>query len=101
MTEQEIRDSLVENGFENTIIYTNPSYADAYVGVTTDGIAIYDYDRMVECLMKDGMNEEEAIEWIDYNCVGAQGEGMPMIVNISNPVYAVEENPVQEKVHVA
>ena len=87
MTEQEIRDMLVERGFEDTVIYSGPDYADAFIGVTFDGIAMYDYDRMVQCLVRDGMDETDAIEWIDYNCVGAKGEGLPMIVNIANPDY--------------
>ena len=45
---------------------------------------IYDYDLMIRCLENDGMSEEEAIEWIDYNVVGvsvAENTNMPLIVH--------------------
>jgi len=97
MTEQEVKDYLVEMGHEDTIVYTNPSYSEAFVGVTSDGIAIYDYEGMVECLIQDGMSEEDAVEWIDYNCVGCRGEGLPMIINIGNDRYAAQKEALPVK----
>ena len=32
---------------------------------------VYDYQKMVECLMKGGMDETDAIEWIDFNVIRA------------------------------
>lgn len=45
-------------------------------------LAVYDYDKMVAVLMeRDGMDYDEASEYIDYNCVGAWvGERTPIIV---------------------
>lgn len=45
-------------------------------------LAVYSYEKMVEVLVKrDGMDEEEAMEYIDFNCVGAWvGERTPIIV---------------------
>lgn len=45
-------------------------------------IAVYDYEKMVEIFMKEhGMSEEDAVEWIDFNVLGAWiGEQTPMIV---------------------
>ena len=86
MTEQEVKNMLAEHGYEDTILFMNPSYANAFVGVTTDGTAIYDYEQMVQCLInEDGMNEEEAIDWVDYNCIGSRDEGFPMVLNMSSP----------------
>lgn len=34
-------------GNDDVIIFDNPSYDDALVGVTEDGRAVYDYDKMV------------------------------------------------------
>lgn len=45
MTEQEVKDALIESGFEDTVLYTNPSYSKAFVGVSSDGIAIYDREN--------------------------------------------------------
>lgn len=80
MTEAEIKETLTELGYEDTILYTNPSYAEAFMGVTSDGTAIYDYDLMVQCLMDEGMDEMDAREWIDYNCIGSRGAGLPQIL---------------------
>ena len=45
-------------------------------------LAVYSYDKMVEVLMtRDSMDDEEAEEYIEYNCVGAWvGERTPIIV---------------------
>lgn len=54
------------------ILYSNPSYEGALVGVTTDDRAVYSFDKMVESLMaEDNISEEEALEFIDYNTLGA------------------------------
>ena len=81
MTENELRDYLLENGYEDTVIFTNPSYSKAFIGVSTDDRAIYDYYKMVQCLVdNDGMTDEEAIEWIEFNCVGCYIEHGPIII---------------------
>ena len=45
-------------------------YDDALIGVTENNRAVYDFNKMVDCLVRDdGMSEEEAVEWIEYNAV--------------------------------
>ena len=57
-------------GYEDVIILDN--YEDAFIGISTDGRAVYDYDMMVTCLMsQDGMDAEGAVEWIEYNTLRA------------------------------
>ena len=64
-----INELLEEN---QSIIFQNPSYKSALIGITTDGRAVYDYSLMVEDLMKhDNMEYEDAIEFIDYNTLGS------------------------------
>ena len=63
-----------------------PGYDDALVGVVSRcaqaPIAIYDYDLLVECVMRDGCTEEEAHEHIAYNIEGAWvGEYTPGILH--------------------
>ena len=75
---------LIEKGYEGTMFVTGFSYDDALVGVTTDRQAVYDYDRMVEWLVgKEGFEDDiEAMEWIDYNTLGAvpyYGSAAPVI----------------------
>jgi hypothetical protein len=61
-------------------------FEDAFLGfsrrINEPVLAVYSYDKMVEVLMtRDGMDYDEATEYIDYNCVGAWvGEQTPIIV---------------------
>ena len=54
---------------EELVVFSNPSFEGALIGVTHDNRAVYEYSRMVESLMKENMTEQEAIEWIEYNTI--------------------------------
>ena len=75
---------LLDAGYDGIKYLTNYSYDDALVGVSEDGRAIYDYDKMVEWLMEEeGWSYEEAVEWIDYNTIRAlpyMGSDAPIIM---------------------
>lgn len=44
---------------------------DCIVGTDVRGYLIYDYGKLLHHFVTiDGMGEEEAIEWIDYNIIG-------------------------------
>lgn len=66
-------------GFEDVIIFEGYSYDDALVGVTEDGRAVYDFDKMVDWLMEtEGFTREDAVEWIEYNTIGALPNAGPL-----------------------
>jgi hypothetical protein len=66
------RDTLCELGYEDAIVFENPSYEEAIIGTSHDDRVVYSFDKMVECLMKDdGMSYEEAVEFIEYNTIRA------------------------------
>lgn len=75
---------MLENGYEDIIVFKNESYDDALVGVSHDGRAIYSFDKMVKWLCdRDGITEEDAIEWIEYNTLRAipyAGEKAPIVM---------------------
>lgn len=72
---------LEDNGYEDVVIFTNPRYDDALVGMSVDNRAIYDYEKMVECLVKyEDFTEDDAMEFIDYNIVGFYTNGDKPIV---------------------
>ena len=72
MTKEELSEIMESMGYEDSIVFENPSYLNAIIGVSDTGQVCYDYDKMVECLMKeDNMDIEEATEFIDYNTVRA------------------------------
>lgn len=79
------RDLLCELGLEESVVFESPDYEDAIIGWDENsGRIIYDYEKMVECLMnEDGMEYDEAAEFIDYNTVRAcpyMGERAPIIL---------------------
>ena len=68
MINNDVREILAEFGYENYVLFENPSYDNSIVGITTDGNVVYDYDKMVEELaMDDGMTLEDAADFISYN----------------------------------
>ena len=53
-----------------------------------DSVVVYDYDKLIECFMKQGMTDEEAVEWIDYNVTGGYiGEKTPLVFHDMNRYY--------------
>ncbi len=78
-------EKLTNAGFDGVVIFGTSSYDDALIGVTEDGRAVYDYNKMVDWLISnDGMTEEEAQEWIEYNTIGSlpnAGNSGPIIMH--------------------
>lgn len=67
---EQLKDFLVDLGYEETIVLENPDFLEAVLGTDTDGRLVYDYDLMVESLAnEDNMSDEDAIEFIEYNTV--------------------------------
>ena len=82
-----IREALCNMGYEDAVVFENPSYDDAIIGVT-DGRVVYDFDKMVECLVNDeDMDEVEAIEFIEYNTIRA----LPYIENAPIVMFSILE----------
>lgn len=77
-------EKLLDNGYEDVIILRDFSYDDALVGVTEDNRAVYDFNLMVAWLQEnEGMDETEAIEWIEYNTIRAlpyAGDQAPIVM---------------------
>lgn len=77
-------EKLLEAGYEDVVILENYSYDDALIGVTEDGRAVYDFDKMVSWLMEtEGFTQDEAVEWIEYNTIRAlpyAGPDAPVIM---------------------
>jgi len=66
------KEKLENWGYEDVVVFDNPGYDDALIGVSHDNRAIYDMEKMIDWLVeKDGMTEEEALEFIDYNTIRA------------------------------
>lgn len=82
-TLDELKRFLCDMGYEYTVVFETTSYVKAFVGVTHDGRAIYEYEKMAKCLMdEDGMTYEEAAEFVDYNTIRSipYFEGAPVVM---------------------
>lgn len=79
-----IEKRLLDYGYEDIVILKNYSYDTALIGISDDGRAIYDFNKMIEWLMYiEDCNEVEAIEWIEYNTIRAlpyMGDKAPIIM---------------------
>ena len=64
------REKLCELVYEDLMVFENPDYDSAIVGVSECGRVIYDYDEMIACLMKnENMDEMDAADFISYNTI--------------------------------
>jgi hypothetical protein len=66
-------DILLMDGFDDAII----GYSQR---INDPTLAVYSWELMVKILMeRDGMTDEEAMDYIDFNCLGAWvGERTPI-----------------------
>ena len=70
MTHDEVKDLLCELGYEDAVVFEDPEYDAAIIGVTEDSNVIYSYEKMIEVLMKE-MSYEDAVDFISYNTIRA------------------------------
>lgn len=80
---QDIFEFCEDNEIEDTLLFENPGYETAFLGLDEKGRAVYNYNKMVEFLMEeDDMSYEEAVEFIEYNTIRACDyiENAPLIL---------------------
>jgi len=69
---EELKELLNELEYKYTVVFENPSYLNAIIGITDEGALCYSYEKMVECIMEeDKIGYEDAMEFIDYNTIRA------------------------------
>ena len=66
---------ILENNYADSPILLADGFEEAFIGIITifnNPIALYDADKCIAVLIeRDGMSEEEAIEYFDFNVTGA------------------------------
>ena len=73
------KDHLMEI-LEEEECLTADGFDDALIGCTYEAnvVAVYDIDKMIKTLMEEGLDWDEAAEFLDFNVVGAYvGEKTP------------------------
>jgi len=79
----ENKDYIVEQGYEDSMVFENPAYESAFIGLSENGLAIYDYELMIEYLVtNDDMSEEDAADFISYATLRSLGyyENSPIVL---------------------
>ena len=84
LNRERIEEVITEMG-DSTLLLDG--FDEAFIGfsqrISQPLLAVYSYDGLVRvCMERDGMDWEEAVEYVDYNVAGAWvGEQTPIIVN--------------------
>lgn len=101
---EQLRGLIAELGYENVRIFDDSlgfDYADAFIGMSDNGRAVYSYDKMVEHIMvKEGWSYEEAVEWIDYNTIRAlpyYPDGPIVVYDVPEYMWEDDEEEKEEK----
>lgn len=78
------RELLCELGYEDLVVFENPDYDTAIIGVSHDDRVVYSYEKMIEYLVVfDGMSEIDAADFISYNTIRSipyAGSDAPIVV---------------------
>lgn len=86
MTVQEVND-YAESCDKTILMFSNPDFAGAIIGISSDDRVIYDYDKMIQDLMQtEDLSEIDAIEFINYNTIRSLPyyDNAPIILQIKN-----------------
>ncbi len=88
-----IRDSIADEYPDVPLLFLDPvAYDKAILGVCegfgADLKIAYDYDKIIEVNMSMDMTYEEAVEWFEYNQIGAfVGDNTPVYIRKPNSSY--------------
>lgn len=75
-------DEIREDYGNEIILFEEPSFASAFIGISSDNRAVYDYDLMVQFLhFEENCTPDEARDAIDYQTINSLGfEGSPIVL---------------------
>ena len=76
-----MRQDLVDFYGDDDLLFAD-EFDDAIIGVS-DGRVCYDKQLMVEILIRDGLDESESWEYLEFNTWGAYiGEKTPLYIDV-------------------
>lgn len=78
-----VLEQIMEDFPDGTFLYPT-GYEDCVVGLQyASNVLIMDSNKIInKIIVEDGLSEEAAIEYFDYNIAGAGGDGFPIYVYI-------------------
>jgi hypothetical protein len=72
---------------EESVVFAD-GLEEAFIGIGyqfNDPIAIYSKSKAIQCFIDQGVDEEQALEYFDYNVAGANvGEATPIFLEDDN-----------------
>ena len=76
MSDEFLEDLLLATGFDEAILGRGSRCGQP-------DIAVYDTEKIIDILVKQGMSHEEAVEYFDFNIVGAwMGDQTPIFMQL-------------------
>ena len=79
----------ISEQYGDELMFLNPpeQFDDCIIGVATrcgmDNVVVYDQGKVIKALIEDGMSEEDAQEWYEFNILGSYvGENTPMFLSV-------------------
>lgn len=82
----ELKHSIYDDLPEEAIVLEpRATFEDAIIGISSDERVVYSLEKIYEAHMKyDGMSQEEAVEWVDYNtlCIALYENGPVFVWDI-------------------
>ena len=92
VTVNDVKETLHELEHDESVVFENPDYVSAIVGMTEEGRVVYSWEKMITHLVEtDGMTEEDAIDFISYNTERAIPYAGPMAPIILYPIPGITE----------
>ncbi len=88
-TEQEyILDQVSEINPDSIVLEPRSTFNCAIIGIDPDGRVVYSSNKIIRAFMdEDGMTEEEAIEYFEYNTLGT----IQPMDNPNKPLFVYDE----------
>ena len=77
----------IKEEYPDVEFLTADGYEDCIIGVCTrfgqEPIIAYDSEKVIKSLMRDGINQDDAIEFFEYNIIGAwMGDNTPCFLDV-------------------
>lgn len=87
MTREQIEEAVEIYGFEDVLLADGLD--GALIGFTEDGVAVYSRERCAEIIANEGMEPDDAWEYLEFNTFRAYvGEKTPIYIH--TPIWESE-----------
>lgn len=82
MNRKELTEWIQERTLDEVVLYDG--FDEAFIGIARRGmatVAVYDIKSCIECLIRNGLEEADAIDYFEYNTMGTHvGENTPVFM---------------------